>query len=216
MNPPISARRQSAGFSLLEVLVALAITSIISALIFSSLTTQVTQADVIRRSTQDAFESVTSRRLAELVVARTIPAWADEPEAQFSGSREEFAGSAAVDLFGRSEGLQKYRLSLRPEGAYSWLDVEVGDKSWSTLRFPVGAKFRYLGPSGTWRDSWPAPVPSATSLELLESELMDVGLPSLISVWDAASERQLGLELRLQNSGALPVRARDLVSDAPP
>lgn len=216
MSDVPSLRSAQTGFSLIEVLIALAITSIIAALIFSSLVSQVTQADSVRRSSQSAFDAVTSRRLAELVVSRTVPAWADEEVGRFTGTQTQVSGLSAVSVFGEARGLQAYTLSLVPDGGEVRLTIEVGGRTWIANRFPASARFRFLGAGGGWQDRWPVEASAASSLDELEAQLMDGGLPLMISVWDITRNVPLGLELKLQNSGELRVRARDLIGDALP
>lgn len=215
MHAAPAHRAANQGFSLLEVLIALSITALVSALIFSSLATQMTQADLVRRSTFQAFEGLTGRRLAGLVVSRTLPAWSEEVQSRFSGSPEAMSGLTAADLFGPWEGIRNYELRLMPEGEGRRLYVALNGATWPTLTFPPGARFRYLGPSGRWHTHWPPPGREPEGLAELETYLMDTGLPVLVAVWDEGNDRFVGLEIRFDNSAALPARVRDLVGDDP-
>ncbi len=206
-----SSRGPSAGFSLIEVLIGLAITSVISVLIFASLATQMTQADAVRRSTRAALDATLSARLVDAVISSTVPAWHDEDVAGFRGTRDVVSGHFVNRLFGASTGLEPYTVTLRREGEESLLEVVAGDETWRLTGLPLTAEFRYLGQSGIWRDSWP-PLPAThSSAPDFQAFLYDYGLPAMVRVWDPATERPAGFEASFENSGVLPARTQDLV-----
>ena len=211
--PALSASpaRASLGFSLIEVMIGLAITSVISALIFASLGTQMTQADAVRRSASASFDTAMSIRLWSSVISSTVPTWQDEETGKFQGTKEAASGTFVNTLFGPSDGLQGYAVALNARGQERWLEIRVGEELWQVGRVPLTAEFRYLGQSGAWRTFWP-PLPSANAnSQDFQNYIQDYGLPVMMCVWDTEENRPLGFEVRFENSGVLPARTRDLV-----
>lgn len=201
----------SSGFSLIEVLIGLAITSVVSALIFASLATQMTQADTVRRSTNASFETAMSIRLWRSVISATVPSWQDEEAEKFQGSKEAASGTFVNALFGSSDGLQGYAVALNARGQERWLEIRVGEEQWQVGRVPLNAEFRYLGQSGAWRTFWPPLPASSANSQDFQNYIQDYGLPVMMCVWDTEENRPLGFEVRFENSGVLPARTRDLI-----
>ncbi len=211
---PVRRQDQSAGFSLIEVLIGLAITSVISALIFASLGTQMTQADAVRRATSESFDATMTTRLVTSVISSTQASWQDEDVPVFRGNREVVSGLFVNRLFGESEGLERYTIALRPLGQERRIEIVIGDETWIVARLPLTAEFRYLGLSGTWRQAWP-PLPVSNPTEQdFQASILDYGLPVMMGIWDAETGRPLGLEARFENSGVLPSRSQDLFDPA--
>ena len=207
---PLSKRTDD-GFSLIEVLIGLAITSVISSLIFASLATQMTQADAVRRSTAESLDGAITSRLFSSVVSPTVPSWYEEESSSFKGTPEVVSGTFVNTLFGPSAGLDRYRINLRREGTMSFLEIMVGEDTWRVGKFPLSAEFRYMGQSGVWRQSWP-PLPEANPrTEDFQAFLQDYGLPVMMCVWDPDAGHSIGFEVRFENSGVLPNRTQDLL-----
>lgn len=204
-----------AGFSLIEVMVGLAITAVISVLIFSSLLSQVHQADIVRSSTQSAFSGIASHRLVETVVSRTVPSWADETEGRFSGSDMSMSGMSAFTLFGEPARLQAYTLSLVPQTDGAMLRISTEEGAWDVEVLPAGSRFRYLGGDGNWHDLWPSPDGPGRTVAELERFFANQGLPRLICVWDDEADGPVAYQIGLENTDVLPTRARDLAQIKP-
>lgn len=206
----------SAGFSLVEVLVGLAIMAAIAILIFSSLLSQVQQADIIRSSTRQAFETVAARRLVETVVSSTIPAWSEDQEGAFRGQADTMSGTGAFSLFGPVARLQSYSLRLRQAGQDGQLlDIVTEEGSWTLQGIPPAASFRYLGWDGVWHTSWPLEMPRDADLDELETWFANQGLPRMVTVWDEAEGAPGGHEIALANTDILSTRLRDLTGELP-
>ncbi|MCA8903697.1 MAG: prepilin-type N-terminal cleavage/methylation domain-containing protein [Rhodobiaceae bacterium] len=208
-------RPSDSGFSLIEVLVALAITSVIAMLVFSSLTGQLRQADAVRSSTEKLFQNESARRLLDAIVSQTVPAWADEPDKAFQGTPQEVYAVAAVSLFETTPKLQKYSLSLTNRGLSSVLTVRTDEGSWEMGGISENAEFRFLGNDGAWYANWPLKAPVNASLTDLERYFANQGLPRMICVWNTQGDHVEGYEVALEDSQVLPARIRDVAGPTP-
>lgn len=205
-----------AGFSLIEVMVGLAITAVISVLIFSSLLSQVRQADIVRSSTQSAFSDIASRRLVETVVSTTTPSWADETTGQFSGDGQKMSGMSAFSLFGKPARLQDYTLTLTPSADERvMLTLTTEDGEWQVDALPAGARFRYLGGDATWYDSWPQSGTPGRTVAEMERFFTNQGLPRMICVWSDETGGPVAYQISFENTDVLPARTRDLAQTLP-
>ena len=203
-----------AGFSLMEVMVGLAITAMISILIFSSLLSQVRQADIVRSSTQSAFSDIASGRLVEVVVSKTLPSWPEEEEGRFRGTEFSMSGIAAFSLFGGAERLQAYELRLLPEEDKLLLQIETGDGTWDVDAVAPGSRFRYLGGDGAWHDTWPVTEAIGRTAQEMERFFANQGLPRMVCVWNDETG-DIAYQISIQNTDILPTRTRDLADLSP-
>jgi len=205
-----------AGFSLIEVMVGLAITAVISVLIFSSLISQVRQADIVRTSTQSAFSDIASRRLVETVVSTTTPSWSDETRGQFSGDGQNMSGMSAFSLFGKPARLQDYSLTLAPSVDETvMLTLTTEDGEWQVEALPAGARFRYLGGDATWYDSWPQSSTPGRTVAEMERFFTNQGLPRMICIWSDGTGGPVDYQISFENNEVLPARTRDLGQTLP-
>jgi len=211
---PVGADAQS-GFSLVEVMVGLAITAAISVLIFSSLLSQVRQADIVRSSTQSAFVDIAAQRLTETVISQTLPSWADETEGRFGGDGDVISGTSAFSLFGGPARLESYTLSLVPEGSELTLKLVTEEGAWDVATLEAGSRFQYLGGGGAWHDTWPVAEGPGRTVAELERYFANQGLPRMIGIWNDDAAKFVGYQIALENTDILPTRARDLAEVAP-
>ena len=201
------------GFSLIEVMVGLAIMAIISMLIFSSLLSQVRQADIVRTSTREAFDRIADRRLVETVVSSTVPAWAEDQENAFRGSPSGMSGIGAFSLFSETSRLQPYEVGLREAVDGQVLEVTTQEGRWTLPDVPAGVSFRYLGGDGQWYPSWPLQMPANAGLAEMEKFFANQGLPRMVALWDEEAGAPAGFEIPLENTDTLGVRVRDLAGE---
>lgn len=214
MTKERSPQTGDAGFSLMEVMVGLAITAMISILIFSSLLSQIRQADIVRSSTQSAFSDIASGRLVEVVVSKTLPSWPEEEEGRFRGTEFSMSGIAAFSLFGGAERLQAYELRLLPEEDKLLLQIETDDGTWDVDAIAPGSRFRYLGGDGAWHDTWPVTEAIGRTAQEMERFFANQGLPRMVCVWNDETGN-IAYQISIQNTDILPTRTRDLADLSP-
>lgn len=198
------------GFSLLEVLVTLAIVSIVSMITFRSLGIQVDQASRVEESTLRAVSGVAEYRLLSSVIEQTVPSWPENESALFRGTRDSIHGTTAARAFGANTGLQHYTIRLaETRNRETSLEVTLGGQTLSASTVSANAAFVYYGQDGTWHESWPPTGLDPTNIE----QTVRIGrLPILIRMTTSGQNADENILISLENSGYLPVRASDLIT----
>ena len=148
-------RNYQNGFTLVELIVALALLSLVSLFLFDAALTQWSNMQRISR----AFAEVRSLTMREMifrdVTQDMIPSWPESDEAEFQGTRDRFAGSTLRSLSDTpphrlpleavlERGNDGHRLVLRQQSDELVL-----------LEGLVRAGFDYRGLDGNWREAWP-------------------------------------------------------------
>lgn len=203
------------GYSLIEVLVTLAITAIVSSLIFASLATQVRQIETVEEATGRILDNTARARMVEEIVSNTIPAWPEQTELQFRGTGTTLSGLSTHALLERTSRLQPYRLQLLQSGESATLSVATSEGEWLLTGFPAAASLRYLGPDGLWYGEWPPPERPAATLQEIEDSLRNKSLPAMVAIASDENASAVTLTLALENSGMPFVRTRDLADTDP-
>lgn len=147
-----------AGFTLLEVLVVLVITSLITSILFEALA----QVYSLRASMGRSMERLEEYVLVEnLVRATLISVYPDEDGGKdiFAGEAKEISGLTLTPVAGRYGVPSKFTFQIGEgpvagSARLSYLD-ETG-KKFMVAEWPdASASFSYRGPDTGWRDSWP-------------------------------------------------------------
>jgi len=143
------------GFTLLEVIVTLALLSLVSLLLFDA---SITQWSNMRRISH-AFERANSLTLRELVfrdtVSALIPAWPDTDEPVFEGDGQGFAGMTAQPLAARARDLGFLEVSLEDGEAGRRLVLRQRESESVLLEDVGSARFAYRALDGSWYETWP-------------------------------------------------------------
>lgn len=143
----------TAGFSLMETLVALAILSISATLIFQSL---LRQSELIARventSLKASHESIQRAGFTD-VVAGLVPSWPEDINSRFHATPTHLSGLTGHPLIRKEPGLEHFQFKL--EGAPSQLVYIRGEEKMVLASFTEGAHFSYLGADSQWHETWP-------------------------------------------------------------
>ncbi|MCB1878044.1 MAG: type II secretion system minor pseudopilin GspJ [Chromatiales bacterium] len=163
--------RFAAGFTLLELLLALAIFSLVSAMAYGGLKAVLDAAEVTNRQAGrlDELQRAFLRLETDLEQAAPRPirdAYGDRQpamryEAGLSGTLEFTRGGRPNPAgFARSD-LERiaYRVKDKTLYRYSWLSLDRGDDT-PPLELDLVSgvetlQVRFLGPSGEWDEDWP-------------------------------------------------------------
>ncbi|KSV75912.1 hypothetical protein N185_15820 [Sinorhizobium sp. GW3] len=178
--------RRDAGFTLLEVLVALSVIAMLS-LITASLMSQLHSLETARRKNDTILEIETLAGFIEQSVrnARPLPLTRDNPQQRLlmRGDAQSISFVAVTRVGGTGNSLRELRVFLgRQAGGRARLMQatslrRIGDETQLDsveLAEVDGIRFRYWGrgdgdtePNG-WRDTWmmPGRLPEAVSVEL--------------------------------------------------
>ncbi len=171
-------RRQRAGFTLIEVLVALAVFGVLSALAYMTLGQTLDNSDMLteRMNRLQSIQRTMSYLSTDFLQAAPRPIRADLGQAE-PALRSTFGGDFALELtrsgWPNSAGVPR---STQQRAAYRIEDEELIRYHWNVLdrtasNLPVATvllegidslTFRFLEHSGDWSDQWP-PVRSGAA-----------------------------------------------------
>ncbi|MEM7491941.1 MAG: prepilin-type N-terminal cleavage/methylation domain-containing protein [Pseudomonadota bacterium] len=152
IQPP---RYAQSGFSLIEILVALAILSVTSVIIFQSLSAQLRLVNRVGDINAERFEDLKARDAFRSIIGGLTPGWPEEERGPFRGGANALSGITSGPLHPSDLGLQYFDLRIDPDRfqlVYFGNDTEI---PMATFSGPVA--FQYLGANGVWYESWPAP-----------------------------------------------------------
>lgn len=177
-----------AGFTLLELLVALAIFGLLATMSYSGLRTILEQ----QAGTEAAAERLAELQKIYMLMQRDIEQAVDRPvRDEYGDEQPALAGGDVLQLTrgGWSNPAARARSSLQRVG-YAFEDDQLVRYSWSVLdraqdseplRQPLTdsieqLQLRYLAASNEWREQWPDTVPDT------QSETPPSGLPRAVEV----------------------------------
>lgn len=149
--------KNASGFSLLEMLVALSLLSLISLALFQSTTLLLQTSNKAANVGERIFDEFIALQTYQDLVANLIPAWDQQPDEVFKGSTESFSGlSAGVPTW---EGQRIAAFTLRfenPETGGKVLLLDSDKGSFPIITLPQGRfAFHYLGADRQWYEAWP-------------------------------------------------------------
>lgn len=199
------------GFSLIEVLVSLAIASIISLLIFGSLRQQFELIDRVQSASAEALDLQARTRLMSNVLLHTSPAWPENDADKFSGTREQISGVTGEAIFGDRAAMQGYRLRIIQLAEASSLSLETAEGVWEMGKLPLDAHFLYYGHDGIWHTEWPPNRPTPRTIADMDAYARTGKLPSLVKVHSEQGEVSEAWVFAIYNTDALSVRTQDLI-----
>ena len=149
-------RNKEGGFSLLEVLVSLALISVTTLLIFRTITDQFALSQRIERINHLTLETWSHRQVFAEVVRAIVPTWPDsETDVPFQGGAERFVGMTASPQMFQANGLVSFGFSIEGRD----LVYHEGEARIVLETLPEEAGFSYLGSDHAWYDQWPAATP---------------------------------------------------------
>lgn len=170
------------GFSLLEMLIALAIMSLTSLALFQSISTMLSVSDRAVSVTERTLEGAIAQRTVSRLIDGLVPQWSDLPEDSFSGGAHAFSAFSAGAIHLTTNENAEFTLSLLNDGeGEKSLVYKTKTENWILeTGFPITAHFEYLGPENIWHEAWPiVKKPSLNEDEFL-SNLRVIKLPQAI------------------------------------
>lgn len=176
--------RGMAGFSLLEVLIALVITSLASLALFQSMSAWFAISAKTTGAAERALSGVVNNQQFRAVVGGLLPGWPARPDEAFIGRANFFSGLSTASLHKREQGLAVVSMELlkdRNANAIT-LSYAAANTGWVMETFPgaTAGAFSYLGADGNWYPVWPPaknPEPGPfTDAELFETPLLPLAI----------------------------------------
>lgn len=144
------------GFSLVEVLVALFVSSVLALALFQSTSQWLFITDRASQATNDAMSRLSTQRAFDQIVRGLIPAWPDDESGMFVGDEDGFSGlTVGRPMAGRS-GLKQVRLYLRrADQSQQLVYASAGGEVVLRREIPnANAAFAYLDEGFSWSSHW--------------------------------------------------------------
>lgn len=180
-----------AGFSLLEMLIALSIMSLTSLALFQSIGAMLNISDRAVDVSERKLDKMIVREAMEQLVDGLITDWEDRPEESFIGKPLSFSGVSANAVHTDSNNNATFKVSLQrgnQETQSLFYEAETGDWVIET-GLSGGVYFEYLGRENTWHRKWPPDKKPTLETQDALRELSVLHLPLAIRL-KAQSGRQ--------------------------
>jgi type II secretory pathway pseudopilin PulG len=149
---------QDAGYSLMEVLVMLAITAIVSALVLQTVRSASATGLRIERHVRSTLHDRLDVNALRHAVAGTLVTYSDT-NGGFAGDDRQASGLTARTIGLDGQGVQPYRLTVEDEGRGSALYYEEGGERFEVVRLPEGrlqlSYFAGRRSGDGWSADWP-------------------------------------------------------------
>lgn len=143
------------GFTLLEVLVALAIFSITTVALFQSLSMYFSISERVTSNAETAIDNIITRRIITDIADSIVPVW-DSSAASVTGNETGFTGRSAYVLNENMARLSEFEILVENKGSKPFLVYRSGELEWP-INVSVGenVEFQYLTNDGEWVPQWP-------------------------------------------------------------
>ena len=150
--------RLNSGLSLLEMLVVLVLTALLSTLLIQGLGLFLSGTESVRRHSGTAAAATLPQRWFTATVSGMMPYL--DPERAFTGDGSAFEGLTLASLTDEPGLPRRIRWSITADGLVRYAEIgELGDEGleWTILHTPGTAlAFEYAGRNGGWRNLWRA------------------------------------------------------------
>jgi len=184
LNPGLSRDRDT-GFTLLEMLVALAILSLTSLAMFQSIGTLLQVSEKAITASERTIDKTLDRITLISLISGIVPHWDDAPNTAFRGSGTEMSGVSTLNPGFDAQGLTAFSLRLvaKPGSQTHTLVYSSHEASLDLASdIPLSARFNYVGLDANPRNSWPPDAPISNSFFNQEGfETLPV-LPNIVSL----------------------------------
>lgn len=172
--------RSSLGFSLVEVMVVLAIVALLAALVAQALGLFGARYESLRRLEAETTQQVLPRNWFASTVRGFLPYRIDAR--RFTGDVDGFRGFTTESLVSEPGLPVAAMWRVERDGAGSVVSYrEEGGLAWEVLAVEVPAAFQYADAALVWRNAWPVEelpfehVPTLVRLVTIEGETLWLG-----------------------------------------
>lgn len=203
-------RGGEAGFTLLETIVTLALISLISLILFQSVTTYWSNMQRVSA----AFDRANSMALREAIfrnlVGEMVPGWPETPSQVFRADEDSFSGLTNRPFDTRHPRLLPLAVSLERGTGISRLIVRTGESAVVMIEGLEAARIDYRGMDGLWRSSWPPEANPGNGFFNDGDFFATPQLPESIRLEFVRGGKAHSWIVTLENAKTLPFRVQDM------
>ena len=145
------------GFSLLEMLMALAIMSFASLILFQSVGTMLRLSEKAVAAADRTLEDIASRKSLSYLVDGIVAAWPESEAEIFKGTTDAFSGLTAASPVLLKPKIESFNLytNKKQSGGVN-LIYTSNDQDVILYESPTtNVAFAYMGPDLKWHETWP-------------------------------------------------------------
>ena len=146
---------RAAGFSLIELMAALAIMSIVLLACFQSISTWARLSARVKAASDNAIGAVMDATQFQQIVGGLTPAWPENEAFIFKGDARGWSGLSASPLEAIEPSMVFLRVQIVEADDGAALRYRSDNEDWLLATFSEEARFSYLGADGAWRSAWP-------------------------------------------------------------
>ncbi len=154
------AKQLQAGFTLIEVLVVLVMTSLISAILMQALSLVLDTRFKVRDALADSESVALNRSVLTFPMTGVLPDYDDGPD-RFAGQSKRMRGLTLTPLHGTAGAPTGFGLMIQYNAGSGMSELTYLERGFDPVKLAewpgdVGA-FTYMGRSGDWSNIWPVP-----------------------------------------------------------
>lgn len=207
-----SEQGTEAGFSLMEIIVTLALLSLISTILFQSVVTQWSNMQRVSAAFDRAQSQPLRAALFRDVARELVPAWPNSPERVFNGDGAGFEGMTLRPLSAGNRKLTVIKVALENDSTPQRLVIDTGDGQQTLVEGIENGQFDYFGMDGQWHEAWPPKANPGNGFFQDQAFFQTPALPEAIrlrfqisgtlALWVVPLENRHRLPFRLEGSSA--------------
>ena len=208
--------KEEEGFSLFEVLIALAIMSVVSLALFQSTTQLLSVSEKSVSVTGNTLDDFVLNETFQSLVVGIVPAWPEDEENIFRGDEAGFSGLVAGSTLLQQGGVKPFSANVSVQNA-------LGNQSFIDFQFDgaplisqpvegVSYEFSYLGWDQKWYNFWPPEEIPSTGFEGDNLFLEMPQLPEAIRLMSLNEDASFFL-LASRNETAYPAGRLEIIRE---
>lgn len=200
------------GFTLTEVLVTLAITSLATLSLFQSMSMWVTISAKATQAAERAIAGTVQESQIRTIVSGLTSGWPEKQEEVFIGKKNFFSGLTTNQLHLESPSLEVVTIEIENLPDETKINYLAKQTAWTMRSVPVArAEFDYLGADGKWYEAWPPAINPEPGPFSDASLYLTPQLPLAVRLSITAETNTEILIADIASNPALPTRQIDIL-----
>lgn len=211
----VTTSGEQAGFSLFELIVALALVSLISVVLFQSVVTQWTNVQRVSAAVDQVRQIALREAVLRDVVGHIVAGWPEQAGTVFRGTDHGFSGLTARSTLPGRHGL--FPLEVRVVDGDSGAQRLILRQEESTIGIIDSldlARLSYRGLDNQWYERWPPEANPGNGFFDDGDYFPTPPLPEAVRIDFTFRGEKMSWIFALSRSKNLPLRAQDLVGQS--